>query len=113
MRTHPKGTSNVKYIFEMLEQDCSSQVYTCPTNILKYLGTSESRKDWYDNVIINMKWWHWNIENLFWGIVNAGVGTQRSANAPARPNASEAVTTLRWPPGMIFVPPNFAIDRTR
>lgn len=51
------------------------------------------------------------IPRIFFGIVNAGVGTQRSAKDPAIPNAIDANATLCRPPGIPFAP-NLATERT-
>ena len=49
---------------------------------------------------------------IFLGMVNAGVGTHKSAKAPARPSAIDASATLDCPPGIRLLPPNLATLRT-
>ena len=52
------------------------------------------------------------IPNTFFGIVNAGVGTAKSANAPANPSSKLAEAKVKLP-GEVLEAPHLAILNTR
>eukprot|EP00580_Thalassiosira_gravida_P006244 CAMPEP_0201637450 /NCGR_PEP_ID=MMETSP0493-20130528/12045_1 /ASSEMBLY_ACC=CAM_ASM_000838 /TAXON_ID=420259 /ORGANISM="Thalassiosira gravida, Strain GMp14c1" /LENGTH=67 /DNA_ID=CAMNT_0048109967 /DNA_START=295 /DNA_END=498 /DNA_ORIENTATION=+ len=52
------------------------------------------------------------IPNTFFGMVNAGVGTAKSAKAPASPSNKLAATRAASPPGIPLLP-HLALLNTR